>query len=110
MHMYQEGSRLILAEGKTQVWIEPWGENSLRVRMTAMPKMDDNDWALTETPKETKAEISFETIDTTDPWYRSEEYANIIRPGHRRHWSMERLRRRFPMRDGSAFTTRRESC
>ena len=81
MHMYQEGSRLILAEGKTQVWIEPWGENSLRVRMTAMPKMDDNDWALTETPKETKAEISFETIDTTDPWYRSEEYAQYHQTG-----------------------------
>ncbi len=81
MHMYQEGSRLILAEGKTQVWIEPWGENSLRVRMTAKPHMDENDWALTETPKETEARISFETIDTTDPWYRSEQYAGYHQTG-----------------------------
>lgn len=81
MHMYQEGSRLILAEGKTQVWIEPWGENSLRVRMTTKPHMDENDWALTETPKETEARISFETIDTTDPWYRSEQYAGYHQTG-----------------------------
>lgn len=81
MHMYQENSRLILAEGKSEVWIEPWGENSLRVRMTGKPKMDENDWALTERPKETNAQISFETIDTTDPWYRSAEYARYHQTG-----------------------------
>lgn len=81
MYMYQEGSRLILAEGKSQVWIEPWGENSLRVRMTAKPKMDGNDWALTEKPKATEAKITMETVDVTDPWYRPEAYKKYHRTG-----------------------------
>ena len=74
MHMKQDGRRLILAEGNAQVWIEPWGENSLRVRMTADPVMDTNDWALTEPVPETDSAITFETIDVTDPWYRGEEW------------------------------------
>ncbi|MBQ8639815.1 MAG: glycoside hydrolase family 31 protein [Lachnospiraceae bacterium] len=81
MHIYQEENRLIIADGKTQVWIEPWGENSLRVRMTGVPQMDTNDWALTEPVAETKPEITFETIDVTDPWYRGEEYAGYHQTG-----------------------------
>ena len=76
MRIYQDGNRLVIAENKSQVWIEPWGKNSLRVRMTAQPEMDGNDWALTEEVEECKAEISFTEIDVTDPWYKSEEYAH----------------------------------
>ena len=75
MRIYQDGNRLVIAENKSQVWIEPWGKNSLRVRMTAQPEMDGNDWALTEKVEECKAEISSVEIDVTDPWYKSEEYA-----------------------------------
>ena len=76
MRIYQENNRLVIAENKSQVWIEPWGENSLRVRMTAEPVMDGNDWALCEKVKECKADIRFTEIDVTDPWYKSEEYAH----------------------------------
>ena len=76
MRIYQDGNRLVIAENKSQVWIEPWGKNSLRVRMTAQPEMDKNDWALTEEVEDCKAEISYEEIDVTDPWYKSEEYAH----------------------------------
>ena len=75
MHIYQEENKIIIAEGKSQVWIEAWGANSLRVRMTALPKMDENDWALTEKVEPVKPRIIFETIDVTDPWYQGEEYA-----------------------------------
>ncbi|WMJ86281.1 glycoside hydrolase family 31 protein [Anaerocolumna sp. MB42-C2] len=81
MHLYKEENRLIIAEGKTQVWIEPWGENSFRVRMTAEAKMDENNWALTEEVPECKAEITFTEIDVTDPWYKSEEYARYHQTG-----------------------------
>ncbi len=81
MSIYQEGKRLILAQGNSQVWIEPWGENSLRVRMTPDPRMDPNDWALTEPVKETDSTITFETIDTTDPWYKGEEWAKYHSTG-----------------------------
>ncbi|MBP3637972.1 MAG: glycoside hydrolase family 31 protein [Clostridia bacterium] len=75
MHVYQEGKRLIIAQGNSQVWIDPWGENSLRVRMSGDPRMDENDWALTEPVPETNSTITFETVDTTDPWYKGEEWA-----------------------------------
>ncbi len=76
MRIYQDGNRLVIAENKSQVWIEPWGKNSLRVRMTAQPEMDKNDWALTEEVEACQADISYEEIDVTDPWYKSEEYAH----------------------------------
>ena len=75
MHMLQDGKRLVLAEGKSQVWIEPWGENSLRVRMTARPKMDENNWALTEPVPDTASTITFTEVDATEPWYKGEEWA-----------------------------------
>lgn len=74
MAVYQEGKRLVIAQGNSRVWIEPWGENSLRVRMTPAPRMDANDWALTEPVKDTDSCITFETVDTTDPWYQGEEW------------------------------------
>lgn len=81
MHIYQEENRIILAEGKSQVWVEPWGKNSVRVRMTAQPVMDGNDWALTEEPEQVTPEITFETIDVTDPWYQGEEWAKYHQTG-----------------------------
>ena len=81
MHVYQEGKRLIIAQGNSQVWIDPWGENSLRVRMSGDPRMDENDWALTEPVPETDSTITFETVDTTDPWYKGEEWAKYHSTG-----------------------------
>ncbi len=81
MHVYQEGKRLIIAQGNSQVWIDPWGENSLRVRMSGDPRMDENDWALTEPVPETNSTITFETVDTTDPWYKGEEWAKYHSTG-----------------------------
>ena len=81
MHIYQEGNKVIIAEGKSAVWVEPWGRNSIRVRMTAQPAMDGNDWALTEPVEETMPEITFETVDVTDPWYQGEEWAKYHQTG-----------------------------
>jgi len=79
--MYQEGNKLIIAEGKTQVWVEPWGRNSVRVRMTAQPEMDGNDWALTEQTEAVTPEITFEAVDVTDPWYQGEEWEKYHQTG-----------------------------
>ena len=62
MHMYQEGNKIVIAEGKSAVWVEPWGRNSIRVRMTAQPGMDGNDWALTEQVEKLDPENFFETV------------------------------------------------
>lgn len=81
MRLYQENNKLVLAENKSQLWIEPWGKNSLRVRMTPEPGMDAQDWALTEPVDEISPEIRFYEIDTTDPWYASEEYRQYHQTG-----------------------------
>ena len=70
MRLEKQGNKLMILDGTSQVWIEPWGENSLRVRMTKEPQMDGSDWALTEPVKECTPEITFEEIDVTDPWYQ----------------------------------------
>ncbi|MGN0686860.1 MAG: TIM-barrel domain-containing protein [Oscillospiraceae bacterium] len=74
-----ENNRLVIRNGNSQVWIEPWGENSLRVRMTCEPKMDEHDWALCEPIKWCIPSFREEQVDITDPWYKGEEYAQYHR-------------------------------
>lgn len=49
--------------------------------MTADPAMDANDWALEEEVEKCHAEITTETVDTTDPWYKGEEYSQYHSTG-----------------------------
>ena len=42
----KENDRLIILDIFGTVWIEPWGTDSVRIRMTADRVMDKNDWAL----------------------------------------------------------------
>ena len=81
MRIFTEENRIVIAGGVQTLWLEPWGKNSLRVRMTAEPKMDENNWALTEKVELCPAEITVEEIDTTDPWYKGEEYAHYHQIG-----------------------------
>ena len=77
----QENNKLIIEEGLTKVVIECWGEDSLRVRMTAEPNMDENDWALCEKVKEVTPVITFTEVDVTDPWYQGEEWKQYHQTG-----------------------------
>ena len=53
----QEGNRLIWHFDAQKLWIEPWGESSLRVRATENAQMiTDEDWALLPAP-EVEAQI-----------------------------------------------------
>ena len=81
MRFEQQGSRLLILEGNSQLWIDPWGEDSVRIRMTQETQMDANDWALSEPVAEIRPEIRFEEVDTTDPWYRGAEWAQYHRTG-----------------------------
>lgn len=75
MQVYVNNNRLVLKNGTETLWIEAWGRNSLRVRMTREPVMDSHDWALTEQVKNDNPVFEFTGIDNTDPWYRSAEWA-----------------------------------
>lgn len=81
MEIYEEENRLFLREGNLLTIIEPWGENGLRIRSSREPKMDERNWALSEKLPKIKAIITKETVDVTDPWYKSEEYKKYHQEG-----------------------------
>ena len=74
----KENNRLIIKDWNDTVWIEPWGTDSVRVRMTADRKMDENDWALGGKSLSRNAptcSIEILDIDTTYPW--AEHFDNV---------------------------------
>lgn len=73
MKFYQTGNRLIGKSGSETIWVEPWGENSLRVRMTREAAMDPNDWALIDTPAVTPVKIAIEDVELVEPWIEESE-------------------------------------
>ena len=54
---------LIARNGGEMLRIEPWGKNSLRVRATMLPALSNQDWALTETPESSHAEVECHEVD-----------------------------------------------
>ncbi|MBQ8160185.1 MAG: family 31 glucosidase [Clostridia bacterium] len=81
MQVTREGKRLIITSGASTLWIDPWGRDSVRVRMTMESEMDPHDWALTEKVEDTTPVITFREVDTTDPWYRGDEYSKYHQTG-----------------------------
>lgn len=69
------GNRLIGKSGVETIWIEPWGENSLRVRMSKEATMDPNDWALLDTPAATSPVITIDELELIEPWIPEAEKA-----------------------------------
>lgn len=43
-------NRLVYTYDAEQLWIEPWGQNAVRVRATKMHTMSQEDWALLQQP------------------------------------------------------------
>jgi alpha-D-xyloside xylohydrolase len=69
MRYQEDGNRLIAKANGTTIWVEAWGENSLRVRMTKQAQMEAQDWALEEEIKPTKVKITIEEVTLLEPWY-----------------------------------------
>lgn len=81
MKFIQQENRLIGMQGLETIWIEPWGKNSLRIRMTKEAVMDPNNWALGEQPptSEDTAEISISEVELVEPWIPEAERAQHTR-------------------------------
>ena len=77
----KDENRLKIIDGKKQLWLEPWGPDSFRVRMSPSHIMDGNDWALTEEMPFAPLDVEEVTVDTTDPWYKGEEWAKYHSEG-----------------------------
>jgi alpha-D-xyloside xylohydrolase len=70
MKFIKKGNRLIGRSGSETIWVEPWGENSLRVRMTKEAVMDANDWALIDKPAVSSSKIIIEDVELVEPWIK----------------------------------------
>ena len=65
MKFEQDGSALLCFHQGERLRIEPWGQNSLRVRSTMGRDFSGNAWALTETVDTLPAQID---IGEADHW------------------------------------------
>ncbi|KAK3303658.1 glycoside hydrolase family 31 protein [Chaetomium strumarium] len=54
---FKQDSTLVYAYDAEKLWVEPWGQNALRIRATKARCMPSEDWAL-QPPAQTDAEIS----------------------------------------------------
>lgn len=79
MILRQVGCRLVMRNNDEELWIEPWGKNSLRVRMTKEATMNQEDWALTEEVSSEEPRIEIESVELVEPWYHGEERKKHIR-------------------------------
>lgn len=68
MKYSSQNGRLIARNGNETIWIEGWGDNSLRVRCTREGSMDSSDWALSEPVSPSSAAIEIKDIKITEPW------------------------------------------
>ncbi|PWY86985.1 hypothetical protein BO70DRAFT_215150 [Aspergillus heteromorphus CBS 117.55] len=58
--LYAEDNRLVFRFDDHLLWIEPWGENALRVRATKLASMPTEDWALSSKVPTTRPVIQIE--------------------------------------------------
>ncbi len=74
----QNGALVCRRQGET-IRIEAWGRDSLRVRATMYPALTGENWALTETPQESTAEIRMleESLRTGDGTMQAYPLASI---------------------------------
>ena len=79
MEFVAEGNALIARRGGETLRIEGWGRDSLRVRATMYPALTGENWALTETPQESTAEIRMleESLRTGDGTMQAYPLASI---------------------------------
>lgn len=73
----KENGRLIYHYDAEELWIEPWGENSVRIRATKEAGMPKENWALLE-PEKSDAEI---TVDAAGGMLRSGKLSLTISRG-----------------------------
>ncbi|KAK5174066.1 uncharacterized protein LTR77_001146 [Saxophila tyrrhenica] len=58
--LYAEDNKLIFRYDDHTLWLEPWGENALRVRATKLSQMPTEDWALTEKTADVSKSVSID--------------------------------------------------
>lgn len=62
---FKDSDKLIFTYDAEKLWIEPWGENSLRIRATKDSEMPKENWALTVPPAMSEAKIEIDVNKAT---------------------------------------------
>ncbi len=73
MKIDQNQNRLIMRKGRETVWIDPWGKDGFRVRVTKQADMDPMDWALDFEPDIKDVKININNVSLVEPWIPEEE-------------------------------------
>ncbi len=73
MKLIKEGNRLVMKRGRETVWIDPWGQDGFRIRVTKEAVMDAKDWALEISPEHREATILIEEVTLVEPWIPDSE-------------------------------------
>ena len=87
---FQDGCRLIYRFDFEQLWIEPWGVDSLRVRATVRSDMEtEKDWALLPAPEGRTAKITI--TDDCATLENGKICAKVERSGRLSFWNGDKL-------------------
>lgn len=77
----KSGNRLVYTYDSEKLWIEPWGENALRIRSTKLSEMPCEDWALSEPAPAIQAEILIDAGKKTGSIRNGKIFATVSRGG-----------------------------
>lgn len=58
--LFSESNRLVFRYDDHTLWLEPWGQNALRVRATKLKSMPSEDWALSEKTEDVSKSVSID--------------------------------------------------
>lgn len=61
----KEDGRLIFSYDSETVYVEPWGDNALRIRASCLAAIPERDWAITEKPGSSKPDIQIQPRSAT---------------------------------------------
>ena len=65
----KKGNRLVINHLGLETWIEPWGKDSVRVRVFPEGETPKNDWALDTIPDSTESSIEIRDVKISEPWH-----------------------------------------
>lgn len=74
MKFIAQKNRLVVQDGHSELWIEGFGKDSLRIRMTLDKKMDENNWALEKNENFTNpAVVEIHQVEVLESWHKNYE-------------------------------------
>ena len=58
--LFADSNKLVFRYDDHTLWVQPWGENALRIQATKVASIPTEDWALSEKPADTSGNVSIQ--------------------------------------------------